>query len=82
MTENFLRNIIRDEISRIFEGRSNTFMASRMEERSLDEQDQDKDGDEDFDDVRIARYTASGMPKKDAIKKVAKKPLGKPKKKK
>jgi hypothetical protein len=31
--------------------------------------DQDKDGDNDFDDVQIARYMAGGMSKKDAIAK-------------
>tara|TARA_R100000657_G_C4683382_1_gene134627 strand:+ start:1707 stop:2351 length:645 start_codon:yes stop_codon:yes gene_type:complete len=32
--------------------------------------DQDKDGDNDFDDVKIARMMASGMSKEDALKKV------------
>ena len=32
--------------------------------------DQDSDGDNDFDDVKIARMIASGMSKKDAIAKV------------
>ena len=39
----------------------------------VDEQDQDGDGDEDFADVQIARMTASGMSKKQAIKKTANK---------
>lgn len=81
MTINLLRRIIQEEIIKISEGRSNTFMASRMEEEDLLEQDQDGDGDEDFDDVRVARYKASGLSKKSAIDKVKKKPLGKPGKK-
>lgn len=72
LTESALRRIIRSEISALLEGRSNTFMLSRMEE-----QDQDGDGDEDFDDVRVARFKASGMSKDAAIAKVKKKPLGK-----
>ena len=72
LTESALRRIIRAEISVLLEGRSNTFMLSRMEE-----QDQDGDGDEDFDDVRVARFTASGMSKDKAVAKVKKKPLGK-----
>lgn len=32
--------------------------------------DQDKDGDNDFDDVKIARMVASGMSKEEAIAKV------------
>ena len=72
LTETALRRIIRGEIAALLEGRSNTFMLSRMEE-----QDQDGDGDEDFDDVRVARFAASGMPKKKAIAKVKKKPMGK-----
>jgi Rad3-related DNA helicase len=72
LTESALRRIIRSEISALLEGRSNTFMLSRMEE-----QDQDGDGDEDFDDVRVARFKASGMSKDKAVDKVKKKPLGK-----
>lgn len=71
LTESALRRIIRAEIGALLEGRSNTFMLSRMEE-----QDQDGDGDEDFDDVRVARFKASGMPKDKAISKVKQKPLG------
>lgn len=37
------------------------------------EQDQDKDGDEDFADVMIARMMKSGMSREDAIKKVKEK---------
>lgn len=70
-----LRQIVREELMRLHEGRSNTFMASRMEEVELDEQDQDGDGDEDFDDVRVARFTASGMSKDKAVARVKKKPL-------
>ena len=43
----------------------------------LSEHDRDGDGDEDFDDVRVARFTASGMPKDKAIARVRRKPLGK-----
>lgn len=32
--------------------------------------DQDKDGDNDFDDVKIARMKASGMSHKNAVNKV------------
>ena len=67
-----IRQIIREELFKLLEGRSNTFMASRMEE-----QDQDGDGDEDFDDVRVARFKASGMSKDKAVDRVKKKPLGK-----
>jgi len=72
VTATQLRQIIREELLRLREGRSNTFMLSRMEE-----QDQDGDGDEDFDDVRVARFKASGMTKDKAIARVKKKPLGK-----
>jgi hypothetical protein len=67
-----IRQIIREELFKLLEGRSNTFMASRMEE-----QDQDGDGDEDFDDVRVARFKASGMTKDKAVARVKKSPLGK-----
>jgi hypothetical protein len=77
VTETQIRQIIREELLSLLEGRSNTFMASRMEE-----QDQDGDGDEDFDDVRVARFKASGMSKDKAISRVKKKPLGKNQKKK
>jgi hypothetical protein len=72
-----IRQIVREELIRLHEGRSNTFMASRMEETELDEQDRDGDGDEDFNDVRVARFTASGMSKDKAVARVKKKPLGK-----
>jgi len=39
-------------------------------------EDQDKDGDNDFDDVRIARMIASGMSKEEAMKKVKEDPKG------
>ena len=39
--------------------------------------DQDDDGDNDFDDVKIARMKASGMSEKDALKKVKEKPATK-----
>ena len=41
--------------------------------KEIEEQDQDKDGDQDFADVMIARMVASGMSRKDAIKKVKEK---------
>lgn len=72
-----IRQIVREVLLRLREGRSNTFMLSRMEEAELDEQDQDGDGDEDFDDVRVARFKASGMSKHKAVARVKKKPLGK-----
>ena len=72
-----IRQIVREELLRLREGRSNTFMLSRMEEAELDEQGQDGDGDEDFDDVRVARFKASGMSKDKAVARVKKKPLGK-----
>ena len=82
LTEAALRKIVREEIVALYEGRSNTFMLSRMEETELEEQDRDGDGDSDFDDVRVARFTASGMPKNKALDKVKRKPLGTPPKKK
>lgn len=39
-------------------------------------EDQDKDGDNDFDDVRIARMIASGMSKEEAMRKVKEDPKG------
>lgn len=42
-----------------------------------DKQDQDDDGDKDFADVQIARMTASGMDKEDAIKKTSRKKYNK-----
>ena len=77
VTADQIRQIVREELLRLHEGRSNTFMLSRMEEAELDEQDQDGDGDEDFDDVRVARFKASGMSKDKAVARVKKKPLGK-----
>lgn len=82
LTEAALRKIVREEIVALHEGRSNTFMLSRMEAAELEEQDRDGDGDSDFDDVRVARFTASGMPKDKALDKVKRKPLGTPPKKK
>ena len=82
ITSTQLRQIIREELIQLQEGRSNTFMASRMEETELDEQDRDGDRDEDFDDVRVARFTASGMSKDKAIARVKKKPLAAKSKKK
>lgn len=49
----------------------------REELLRLSEPDRDGDGDEDFDDVRVARFTASGMPKCKAVARVKRKPLGK-----
>ncbi len=39
-------------------------------------EDQDKDGDNDFDDVRIARMIASGMSKEEAMRKIKEDPKG------
>ena len=66
-----LRQLVNEELIKLFEYRPNTFMLSRMEE-----QDQDGDGDEDFDDVRVARYVAGGMKKDKALGKVKQKPMG------
>ena len=41
-----------------------------------EKKDQDKDGDNDFDDVRIARMIASGMTREEAMKKVKEDPKG------
>lgn len=41
--------------------------------KDLEEQDQDRDGDNDFADVMIARMMKSGMSREDAIKKVKEK---------
>lgn len=72
LTEAALRQLIREEIEDMLEYRPNAFMLSRMEE-----QDQDDDGDEDFDDVRVARYVAGGMKRDDALKKIKKSPKAK-----
>lgn len=71
LTEAVLRRLIREEIEDMLEYRPNAFMLSRMEE-----QDQDDDGDEDFDDVRVARYVAGGIDKDKAIMKVKRSPKG------
>jgi hypothetical protein len=76
ITNQQLRRIIREELTLHAEGRSNTFMASHMEEEGIDEQDRDGDGDSDFDDVRVARFTAGGMDKKHAVARVKRHPLG------
>jgi len=44
--------------------------------RQMMEQDQNDDGKEDFDDVRIARMVKGGMSREDAIALVKKKPMG------
>ena len=41
-----------------------------------EKKDQDKDGDNDFDDIRIARMIASGMSREEAMKKVKEDPKG------
>jgi hypothetical protein len=45
------------------------------------EQDQNDDGEEDFDDVRIARMIKGGVSKEDAIARVKKRPMGDSKRK-
>jgi hypothetical protein len=75
ITTRELRRIIKEELTRFYEGRSNTFMISHMEESDLEEQDRDGDGDSDFDDVRVARFVAGGMDKNRAVAKVKKHPL-------
>lgn len=77
ITSSQLRQIIQEELTRLQEARWNTFMASRMEEGELEEQDKDGDGDKDFDDVRVARFVKGGIPKDKAIARVKKNPLGK-----
>lgn len=57
--------------------RLRTLIREAIESLSMIEQDRDGDGDEDFDDVRVARMVAGGVNKKSAIGKVKKKPLGK-----
>ena len=41
-----------------------------------EKKDQDKDGDNDFDDIRIARMIASGMSREEAMKRVKEDPKG------
>lgn len=72
LLESALRQLIREELETLLEYRVNAFMLSRMEE-----QDQDGDNDEDFDDVRVARYVAGGMKKDVAINRVKKTPKAK-----
>ena len=47
-----------------------TFKKAVKDKEQNEAVDQDKDGDNDFDDVKIARMMASGMSKEDALKKV------------
>lgn len=54
-----LRNLIREAVEEAM---------SYIDED--DEIDQDKDGDNDFEDIKIARMKASGVPQDKAIKKV------------
>jgi hypothetical protein len=49
--------------------------------RQMMEQDQNGDGEEDFDDVRIARMIKGGVSKEDAIARVKKRPMGDSKRK-
>lgn len=54
-----LRALIRETVEEVM---------SSVEE--ADKVDQDEDGDNDFDDVKIARMKASGMSHKNAVNKV------------
>ena len=47
-----------------------TFKQAVKDKEQNEAVDQDKDGDNDFDDVKIARMMASGMSKEDALEKV------------
>ena len=47
-----------------------TFKQAVKDKEQNEAVDQDEDGDNDFDDVKIARMMASGMSKEDALKKV------------
>ena len=47
-----------------------TFKQAVKDKEQNEAVDQDKDGDNDFDDIKIARMMASGMSKEDALEKV------------
>lgn len=59
LTVKQLRALIRETVEEVM---------SSVEE--VDKVDQDKDGDNDFDDVKIARMKASGMSHEKAVNKV------------
>lgn len=59
LTVKQLRSLIREAVEEVM---------SCVDEE--DKVDQDKDGDNDFDDVKIARMKASGMSHDKAVKKV------------
>jgi len=61
LTVNQLRALIREAVEEAM---------SAVDEE--DKVDQDKDGDNDFDDVKIARMKASGMSHDKAVQKVKK----------
>lgn len=63
MNENLLKQMIRE------------ILEEELYERK--KLDRDHDGDNDFDDVRIARMVAGGIPSEDAIAKAKRDPLGK-----
>jgi len=65
--ENVNENLLKQMIREILE--------EELNERN--KIDRDGDGDNDFDDARIARMVAGGVPSKEAIAKVKKNPLGK-----
>jgi len=70
--ENVNENLLKQMIREILE--------EELNERN--KIDRDGDGDNDFDDARIARQVAGGVPSKEAIAKVKKNPLGKKNRKK
>jgi len=66
VNESLLKQIIRE------------ILEEELHERN--KMDRDHDGDSDFDDVRIARMIAGGIPSKEAIAKAKKNPMGRKKK--
>jgi uncharacterized protein YoaH (UPF0181 family) len=70
MTENF-NSVVESESYAKSKLMLDILNAAITERGDIDEAvDQDEDGDNDFDDVKIARYMASGMSKPEAIAKV------------
>lgn len=76
MWAEFRKRFTEGDDMRMTPARLRQIILEELEALSEASRDQDGDGDEDFDDVRVARYKASGMPKGKAIAKVKRKPLG------
>jgi hypothetical protein len=74
MNNSKLEETIRAMIRKIIQENSETLEASKASKKNIvkKKNDQDGDGDADFADVMISRMVASGMPKKQAIKKTRK----------